>query len=372
MGLLPSEIIKFLQEAREKGIKGKTLAMMGKQDILVEWDPFMKTVKNLGFRYDPVIADKIKGQRNINAFDLFHMFGFEEVNAVDRSGYEGADIIFDLNDTLPGSLRKRFDYVINGGTLEHVFDVANAMKNMSEMVKDNGMIMHIAPAAGWVDHGFYSISPTFFQDYYSANGFMIKHLMFEFILSQMPDSSGLQRTFYSEDLRLFHSPRQLTDHITSLKAVRGADRIILMCFAERQEDREVVRYPIQGFYQDIYGNDQKRNIPLGSIDIEKYVQAIIDNPGKKALYGCGHVCDILLDGLYKINKEAAIDVIFDSDVRKAGTIYRGYRLSYPTVEKLSCYDKIYISSTEHEGEIEKNLLEKHVPQEHIEGPSSFV
>lgn len=76
MGLLPSEIIKFLQEAREKGIKGKTLAMMGKQDILVEWDPFMKTVKNLGFRYDPVIADKIKGQRNINAFDLFHMFGF--------------------------------------------------------------------------------------------------------------------------------------------------------------------------------------------------------------------------------------------------------------------------------------------------------
>ena len=164
MGLLPSEIIKFLQEAREKGIKGKTLAMMGKQDILVEWDPFMKTVKNLGFRYDPVIADKIKGQRNINAFDLFHMFGFEEVNAVDRSGYEGADIIFDLNDTLPGSLRKRFDYVINGGTLEHVFDVANAMKNMSEMVKDNGMIMHIAPAAGWVDHGFYSISTTFFQE----------------------------------------------------------------------------------------------------------------------------------------------------------------------------------------------------------------
>jgi SAM-dependent methyltransferase len=146
MGLLPSEIIKFLNIAEAKGIKGTSLAMMGKQDILVEWNSFMKTIKELGYEYDKNIAEKIGHHRKIDAYDFFRMFGFQEVHAVDYSEFEGADIIFDLNEELPENLEGTFDYVINGGTLEHVFDVAKAMKSMSGMVKKGGA--HYAYCSG--------------------------------------------------------------------------------------------------------------------------------------------------------------------------------------------------------------------------------
>jgi hypothetical protein len=43
------------------------------------------------------------------------------------------------------------------------------LKNFHGLAADGGVVIHISPSSNHVDHGFYMFSPTFFQDYYSAN-----------------------------------------------------------------------------------------------------------------------------------------------------------------------------------------------------------
>ncbi len=102
----------------------------------------------------------------------FSALGFSTLEALDVSAYEGAEHIFDLNDDeIPAHLMGRFDAVFNGGTLEHVFHVPNALTSITRMLRPGGVVIHILPCNGWVDHGFYQISPTLMFDYYNAAGF---------------------------------------------------------------------------------------------------------------------------------------------------------------------------------------------------------
>ncbi len=43
----------------------------------------------------------------------------------------------------------------------------------------------LQPLAGYVEHGFYSFSPTFYEDFYKANGFEIKDIAIEFIINPL-------------------------------------------------------------------------------------------------------------------------------------------------------------------------------------------
>jgi hypothetical protein len=63
--------------------------------------------------------------------------------------------------------------VIDGGTLEHAFDSAKAIKNMANMVKAEGYVFHFSPCAGWVNHGLYNFSPNVFFEFYRANDFRV-------------------------------------------------------------------------------------------------------------------------------------------------------------------------------------------------------
>ena len=104
--------------------------------------------------------------------DLFARLGFDRVETLDVSSYEGCTHLVDLNDPgVPVSLRERFDVVYNGGTLEHVFDVRAALRNIFELLRVGGIAIHVVPSCGWLDHGFYQISPTLLTDYYGANHF---------------------------------------------------------------------------------------------------------------------------------------------------------------------------------------------------------
>ena len=105
----------------------------------------------------------------MTARELFEDFGLAPVVALDISDHEGAEIIFDLNEPdPPPETRQRFGLIVNGGTLEHVFHVPNALANLNCMLRPGGAILHILPCNNWVDHGFYQFSPTLMFDYYRA------------------------------------------------------------------------------------------------------------------------------------------------------------------------------------------------------------
>ena len=109
--------------------------------------------------------------------ELFEELGFVGLLALDANPYEKPDIVHDLNHAeIPEDLIGRFDLVFDGGTLEHVFDVANALRTVCRFTKPGGRVVHLNPLSNCVDHGFYSFSPILFADFYAANNWVIRRL----------------------------------------------------------------------------------------------------------------------------------------------------------------------------------------------------
>ena len=95
---------------------------------------------------------------------FFYTLGMQDVRALDVSDFEGAEITWDLNRPVTSELESRFDLILDSGTLEHVFDVNTAMRNLVKMLRPGGRVIHFSPANNFCNHGFYQFSPTFFAD----------------------------------------------------------------------------------------------------------------------------------------------------------------------------------------------------------------
>jgi hypothetical protein len=107
-----------------------------------------------------------------SAAQFFRLLGFEEVDALDISDYEGANIVGDLNDPqLAERVGKRYDLVYDSGTIEHIFDVIGALRTIHSLVDVGGAVVHATPANGFVDHGFWQISPDLFRAFYAGAGY---------------------------------------------------------------------------------------------------------------------------------------------------------------------------------------------------------
>ena len=92
--------------------------------------------------------------------------GFPEMQSMDFSEYEGCDIVHDLNDPVPQHLRNKFDIVIDGGTIEHVFNTPQALDNVFHMLAPGGIFISINGMIGWAGHGFYQFSPELVWRYW--------------------------------------------------------------------------------------------------------------------------------------------------------------------------------------------------------------
>ena len=114
---------------------------------------------------------------------LASRFGATSVDSIDNSQYENATIVADLNLPIPNQFSGGYDSIIDFGCLEHIFDVAQALRNVAAMCKIGGRILHLLPSNGFCGHGFYQFSPELFFSCYSAeNGFDETELYFADLL----------------------------------------------------------------------------------------------------------------------------------------------------------------------------------------------
>lgn len=124
------------------------------------------------------LAKSIGVHKPPDGFDqshVFHALGFEHCESLDISDHEGVDHIFDLNDSeTPPDLISRFDLVFTGGTLEHVFHVSQALRHAASFVRRDGLLVHLGPANGWINHGFYQLCPGLLLDYLKVNGWKLE------------------------------------------------------------------------------------------------------------------------------------------------------------------------------------------------------
>lgn len=149
-----------------------TICQLGKQTILVSTDIIREVAKDFGFE-SKATNEKLPWTGNAEDDYLFRTLGYEKVESIDTDGFENATYILDLNMEVSAEFHNRFDAIYDGGTLEHIFNLQQALKNIYKMLKPGGLIMHLSPSHNHVDHGFYMFSPTFFNDYYRANNYRI-------------------------------------------------------------------------------------------------------------------------------------------------------------------------------------------------------
>jgi len=160
----------LLCKLSQRGLLNGALLQLGVQRISSESkDLIMQTFKSAS-------------QHNLNEFSsgkkrFWHSLGFDEVISLDSNDFEGSEIICDLNRPVESTFRKRFDVVFDGGTLEHIFDTKAALLNIDSLLLDGGLVIHEVPSSNAIDHGFYSFSPTFFQDFYPNQGYEIIELL---------------------------------------------------------------------------------------------------------------------------------------------------------------------------------------------------
>lgn len=69
--------------------------------------------------------------------EFLRQVGARDITSIDASGYERASIVHDMNLPIGSELRRRFSVLIDGGTLEHIFNFPVAIRNCMEML-DNG------------------------------------------------------------------------------------------------------------------------------------------------------------------------------------------------------------------------------------------
>jgi SAM-dependent methyltransferase len=155
-----AQALNFLRYARTRGNFGKTLTI-GRQFMYVPSDFVKKTLKIEGPYQQAEYCEEL----------LQTHFGASHVDSLDNSKYEGASVIFDMNSPLPVSETK-YDTIFDGGSLEHIFNVPQALANVSLLCKPGGQILHVLPCNNFCGHGFWQFSPELFFSLYSKeNGY---------------------------------------------------------------------------------------------------------------------------------------------------------------------------------------------------------
>ena len=166
---IDKDVAKFLLSARERGVDFTKSLTLGSQQFQL-FNSDYKTLTD-GFKLENFADVK-------NSRDFLRLLGAKEISAMDFSDYEGASILHDLNEPVGDELKDKFTFVLDGGTLEHVFNFPIALANAMEMVETGGHLMIVTGGNNFLGHGFYQFSPElFYRTLNAENGFQVKRLI---------------------------------------------------------------------------------------------------------------------------------------------------------------------------------------------------
>jgi SAM-dependent methyltransferase len=167
--------VQFLISARQKGTRFDQTLMLGRQGLNVYPRKMVSLLEKHGLP-----AEKFKAANAECAYaePFFEALGGIRVESLDFSNFEGAKFVHDLNLPIPASMKEQFDVVYDGGTLEHVFNFPNALRNAMELLRPGGRLFIQNCANNLCGHGFYQFSPELFYRALSPeNGFEVERMV---------------------------------------------------------------------------------------------------------------------------------------------------------------------------------------------------
>lgn len=303
MGLTLSDgIIDFVKEAAKVDFTDKNILLLGYQHMYITYAQLFR----IADRLDVTLHDDFEFCQSVDvdAKDFFKLLGFKNINVMDISAYEGADIVWDLNTPVKDELCSRFDYIIDGGTLEHVFNVPTALNNISRMLKVGGKVYHYIPAASYINHGFYSASPSLFTDYYRANGAAVEDCNLVLWSKNYEKNMQSHKMLDNlEDCLTVGLDYRIMDVFDGRFDRLGDYKGTLRCIAVKKEEIKEFKTPIQRLW---YDHHCRNHAMYKALQLARYQK------GEVVVYGMGDIAKMLIEAL-----EAEVD--FDRSVIRGVT-----------------------------------------------------
>jgi len=182
---VPAEALRIvqlgLQAAERAGCKSQFVLSLGYPDVLASPAQIgslfgAEIAEALEYRPDSEKVARVHGMapgtRIVDSGRLMALLGYD-LEVLDVVQAHGGEMLHDLNEPVPVRLHRRYALVIDPGTLEHCFNIGQAASNLAEMVAPGGCMFHGNPL-NLFNHGFYNLNPTWYHDFYAANGFAVE------------------------------------------------------------------------------------------------------------------------------------------------------------------------------------------------------
>jgi SAM-dependent methyltransferase len=173
--------IAWLSRLADKSIirRGYSIVEFSPQDVSSP----RGAVRKYALRHNPAdevdrMLDRIFEGENprpdgIPAF--YQLFGVERYRSLDLLDSR-ANWIRDFNEHV--TVNEQFDLATNFGTAEHVFNIGHLFHSIHDAVRPGGVMLHVLPTFGDIDHGFYNIHPTLYFDLAEANDYTVEDIFY--------------------------------------------------------------------------------------------------------------------------------------------------------------------------------------------------
>ncbi len=171
-------------------------------------------------------------------FDTEYVMGLMGIKLTvsDISKFRGDELFIDLNEPVLKKYQACFDIVLDPGTLEHCFNVGQAMRNIVAMLEVGGLVIHNNPVTA-VNHGFFNFCPTFYANFYIDNGHELLSPIY--CSSDVKTKQGLVQEVL--ELHPFEPPPELPKAKSSITTVAQKKNDALPEWPMQQKYKEILK-----------------------------------------------------------------------------------------------------------------------------------
>ncbi|PQQ41088.1 hypothetical protein C6H65_11275 [Photorhabdus luminescens] len=255
--------LNYLCELKKNhDIKGNILTL-GKQMVFFDYDTLNRVLKekdipncNVNKSYE--FSQDFEHLKFIEPYSQYcndkavisSLFGVSP-KVMDITDEYYVDFRQDLNYKVGNCYEQKFSFILDAGTIEHIYDICTALNNIDAMLVKGGLVVHITPAHGFLDHGYYQISPQLYYDFYSSRGYQIQHCYLAEMSVRKTNHS--QQTFWHWDWSI--SRKKLI-----------SEKMLLVYFCAKKISNSVNNFeaPVQVFNDQITNsNINNESIPWG-------------------------------------------------------------------------------------------------------------
>lgn len=168
------------RQINESGAKGTALSA-GYPDLLFDMPAIPERPDGTAVREHHGFKDG----RVVDSVAAFESIGLS-LDVIDREIIQGSEHVINLNE--PQELGE-FDLVIDPGTTEHCFNIAQAWCNLGAAVRVGGFLSQALPMAMF-NHGYWNVNPIAMLDFWQQNGFEVKECILRFDDGGIFDMAG--------------------------------------------------------------------------------------------------------------------------------------------------------------------------------------